>query len=501
MLPASLRTQRQWFLIGISAILMSLSFHPIHLHFLAWFGLVPLIMALENTQPRQAFVRGVAFGFLFSMFTLFWIVFLQIETNIKLLIIGGLILLYSYIGLYFGVAALAARRNRIWAMPFAIVALEYVRGIGEIGFPWLSFGYTQARYPVFIQQAAVYGVYGVSFWIVLLNVAVYHALRTRKVKSILIAIVIFVLPILYGATRPATEGTRRVQVGIVQPNIDPNLKFSRELRYKTFERLIELSLRCVDASVDEYGKPLDIIVWPETATPVFLKSPGRYKDLVTRLSDRLQTQIFTGTAIYDSKDDEIFNGAVLIEPVHGIRQEYRKLHLVPFGEHIPFDRQIPWLRTIDFGEGDYTPGTEHTVFDAGKFRFSCLICFESIFPGPSRASVNRGAEMLVNITNDGWFGELSGAQQHNSMAIFRSVENGVVLLRSANTGISMVVDQRGRVLIEKPLFEEETIVQSVVMDPVETPYRTIGDLVPLLCLAVMALLMTVDFLRGRSADH
>ncbi|UCD19212.1 MAG: apolipoprotein N-acyltransferase [candidate division WOR-3 bacterium] len=483
-------------MLAISAALMSLAFHPLPLHFLAWFGLVPLLFALEDTRPVQSFASGIVFGFLFSMFTLFWIVFLQIEMNIKLLIVFGLLLLFLYAGLYFGVAALAVRKIGTWSFAFAIVGLEYIRGIGELGFPWLTFGYTQARYPIFIQQAAVYGVYGISFWLVMLNVAIYHTLRKKNLKHLVLTAIIFSLPVIYGITRPQTSGSRSAHVGIVQPNIDPNLKFSRELRHKTFDLLIDLSLRCADAARQQGTDQLDLIVWPETATPVFLKSPGRYQDLVAYLADQLATPVFSGTVIYESQAREIFNGAVLIEPGRGAEQEYRKMHLVPFGEHIPFDRHIPLLRSVDFGEGDYAPGDEYTIFRTAKFRFSCLICFESIFTGLSRQFVNRGAEVLINITNDGWFGRISGAQQHNNMAILRSVENGVVMLRSANTGISMIVDQHGRVLSERPLFVKDVIVRDVPIDPIDTPYRTIGDVVPLICIAVM----TVLFVRSFTID-
>jgi len=476
-------------LLATAALLTSLSFHPFRLHFLAWFGMVPLLYAVEKTKPNQAFCSGVFFGFLFSMFTLFWIVFLQIEANIKLLIIGGLMLLFLYIGVYFGVAVLTARRINLWSLPFVIVALEYVRSIGELGFPWLTLGYSQARYPLFIQQAAIYGVFGISFWLVLLNVAIFKALKKKRLQDLLVAFIIFIVPVIYGVVRPHANQKHIARIGIVQPNIDPNLKFSRELRYETFNRLIDLSVQCAHNAIETIGDSLDLIIWPETATPVFLKSPGKYQDLVRYLVDHLGTPILTGTAIYEPAARDIFNGAVLIEPQHGIEQDYRKIHLVPFGEHIPFDSYMPILRSVDFGEGDYTPGTHMTVFEIPEFKFSCLICFESIFPGLSRHAVNEGADVLVNITNDGWFGKISGAQQHNNMAILRSVENGVVLLRSANTGISMIVDQYGRVVTEKPLFVQEKIVRAVGIDPVPTPYRKTGDALPILCLILITILL------------
>ena len=480
---------RDYLLLALAALLMSLSFHPIKLHFVAWFGLIPMLYAIEKVRPGQSFRAGLVFGFLFSLFTLFWIVLLQIEINIKLLMTFGLLVLFLYVGLYYGVALLITNKTSIWMLPFAVTGLEFIRGIGELGFPWLTLGYSQARYPLFIQQASVYGVYGISFWLVLLNVLIYRAIKKTNARNILLAGLVFVLPILYGVVRQEPHYQRRIAVGIVQPNIDPNLKFSSELRYETFRRLMELTAQCANTSWQEYDDSLDIIVWPETATPVFLKSPGTYQDLVTHLVNRLRVPILTGTAIYERKNREIYNGAVFIEPNRGINQEYRKIHLVPFGEHIPFDRHVALLRKVDFGEGDYSPGTTHTVFETPKFKFACLICFESIFPGLCRKFVRDGAEILVNITNDGWFGKISGAQQHNNMAILRSVENGVVLLRSANTGISMIVDQFGRVRIERPLFVEDIIVFSLGIDPVGTVYQELGDILPMISLVLVTVIM------------
>ena len=487
---------RTLLLIALAAVLVSLSFHPLPLHFLAWFGMVPLLYAIEDMRPGQSFKAGIVFGFLFALFVLFWIVFLQIETNIKMLIIFGLVVLFAYIGLYFGVALAIAKKTSIWVLPLAITALEFIRGIGELGFPWLSLGYSQARYPLFIQQASIYGVYGISFWLVLLNVTIYKALRRRTYAYILIAALVFVAPVVYGLFRMGPIPNKEVVVGIVQPNIDPNLKFSRELRFKTFERLMSLSADCATEAIEEYDEAPSLIVWPETATPVFLKSPGKYQDLVKHLVDGLRVPLFTGTAIYDPEEHEVFNGAVLIEPEKDIGQEYRKIHLVPFGEHIPFDRQIAFLRKVDFGEGDYTPGTTYTVFKTPGFKFACLICFESIFPELSRRFVNDGAQVLVNITNDGWFGKISGPQQHNDMAILRSVENGVVLLRSANTGISTIVDQYGRVLSERSLFVEATIVSIVNISPIHTLYRYIGDTVPIASLFLTTVLLALAFVRA-----
>lgn len=467
---------KKFLLIFISAALLSISFHPVGLYFLAWFGLVPVFFVIYNASPVKSFLTGLIFGFLFSLFSLFWIVFLQIETSIKLLMVFGMILMFLYIGLYIASGFLFSKLLGLWILPFIWAGLEYLKGLGELGFPWLSLGYSQARYPLIIQQASIYGVYGVSFWLVLLNVAIFYLLRNKRLKDLVITILIFLLPVLFGYIRlkniPGIH--REINVGIVQPNIDPNLKFTSQMRDETFRRLIKLSELCVEKS---FNKKLHLIVWPETATPIFIKTPGAFQDSVIGLVNRINIPILTGTPIYDRKKHEIYNGAVLIEPEKGITQEYKKLHLVPFGEHIPFDKYIPLFRKIDFGEGDYSPGNEYTVFSTKDINFSCLICFESIFPELARKFVKKGANLLTNITNDGWFGRISGPHQHNDMAILRTVETGVPLVRSANTGISMVVNQYGIILKETNLFEEEIIVCSLPWYNIKTIYLKTGDLI------------------------
>jgi len=479
------KTKIRLILILISALLISLSFHPLGLHFLAWFGLIPLLYAVENTRASTHFKSGVLFGFLFSLFSLFWIIFLQIPINIKILMIAGMIILFLYIGLYFGVSLLIANQIGIWFLPFAIAGLEYIKGLGELGFPWLSLGYTQARYPIIIQQASIYGIFGITFWLILLNVALHKFIKVRTIKYLMIAVFIVVLPLIYGMLRIREPTEKFISVGIIQPNIDPNLKFDRKMKQETFNRLISLSTACAERGLEKTGYPLELIIWPETATPIFLTSPGRYQDRVLELSKRLHVPIFSGTPLFDRTNYNIYNGAVLIEPGKGIEQKYKKIHLVPFGEHIPFDRYIPLFRKIDFGEGDYSPGKEYTVFNLTNFTFSCLICFESIFPDLSREFVNRGANLLVNITNDGWFGKISGPQQHNDMAILRTVENGVPLARCANNGISMVVDQYGRILKETQLFEAGFVFCRIAVDDERTVYYRYGYIYPLLSLILI----------------
>lgn len=483
--------RKRLLLIFISAALMSLSFHPLGLHFLAWIGLVPLLFAVAEVRPFVAFKSGTIFGFLFSSFSLFWFVFLQIETNIKILMLFGLVLLFLYLGVYYGVSFLFMNKIGIWSLPLILGGLEFVRGAGELGFPWLAFGYSQARYPLFIQQASLYGVYGLSSWIILINIIIYKLIKSKNPKYAVAFIIAFALPLIFGAIRMNRAADEPILIGIVQPNIDPNLKFTKAMREITFDRLIYLSEQCHEAALDRFNRSPDLVIWPETATPIFLTFPGVYQKRVYALAQSINSPIFTGTPIYNPKNREIYNGAVLIEPGKGIIQKHRKMHLVPFGEHIPFDQHIALLKKIDVSGGDYTPGNRFTVFKTGRLEFSCLICFESIFPELSRTFVNDGARLLINITNDGWFGKISGPQQHNDMAILRTVENGVPLVRCANTGISMVVDKYGRVLKETSLFTRSFILHEVSIVQDKTVFRYIGSIVPILFLLIATFLLVL----------
>jgi len=436
-----------------------------------------------------------------ALFSLFWLIFLQIELNIKMLLIFGLVLLFLYHGVYYGVALLFSKKVGLWIFPLILCGLEFIRGSGEIGFPWLTLGYSQARYPIIIQQASLYGVYGLSLWLAMVNVLLYRALRARRLVPWCTALVLFALPLGYGILAMNSNQGVAINIGIIQPNIDPNLKFTRAMREETFDRLIRLSEKCALNFEERNNTKLDVIVWPETATPVFLTFPGDHQQRVFDLVDRLVIPVFTGTPVYEQKTKDIYNGAVLITPDQGIVQEYRKIHLVPFGEHIPYDQYIPAFRKIDVGGGDYRPGNTYTVFEIPRAKFSCMICFESIFPELGFRFTNKGAQILVNITNDGWFGKISGPHQHNDMFILRAVENRVPLARSSNTGISMLVDRYGRILYETPLFEETIIAGTVHLAPQRTLFQIIGNTLPILALMIVAFSLILGLIRQQKKER
>jgi apolipoprotein N-acyltransferase len=353
----------------------------------------------------------------------------------------------------------------------------------------------------FIQPAAIGGVYLVSAWLVLVNLLVYRVfvssnsarwshfsdirslrLRSRLTWAIGLA-VSFALPLLFGLLyiRPLQPWFR---VAIVQPDVSPFDKGDWRARERIKADLVRLT-------ASSAGTRPDLVLFPETATLVDVVHSKPTRALLQGLADSLHAGLFTGTPLYDVGRKSWHNGAVLLRPGQdSIWPRYYKMRLVPFSEKIPFVDEVPLIRrligTADMG--DWDRGHEYTVFDAGFGRLSGLICFEAIFPDYAREFTRRGSDLFAVITNDGWFGRLPGAHQHAEMAVMRTVENGVPMVRSANNGISFIVDPYGRVLSHTRLFTQTVLTGQVPGPVAPTPYRRWGNWFIAACLAgVLAL--------------
>jgi apolipoprotein N-acyltransferase len=282
----------------------------------------------------------------------------------------------------------------------------------------------------------------------------------------------------FAATIP--DDTSRV--AIVQPNVDLALKWKPEFTDSTFRLIERLSRQAAVLKAD-------LIVFPETAAPVYLRHNLPYRQRIERLAEAVGVGIFIGflDGRYDGpgRSLNVYNSSGLFYP-DGAFARYDKMHLLPFGEAIPFAWKFRKLSAIDFGQANFHPGPEVNPIRSDAGRLGPLICFEAIFPGLSRRFVEHGVDVLVNITNDGWFGDTPGPYQHNDMAIFRAVENRRFLVRSANTGVSMVVDPVGRVTNALGLFEEGLLLVGVYPVTTKTFYTNHGDLPVLVGSVLMA---------------
>jgi apolipoprotein N-acyltransferase len=415
-----------------------------------------------------------------------------------------------YWGLFSAAASFVGNRTRIpWfvVLPVLWVAFEQLRSLGVMGFTWGALGYAAVNVPRAIQFASVTGVFGVSLWLALSNVLVLEVVSGRRRRALAAALAaVLLLPVMHGTLvlRGADSGQggegagRSMRVAVIQPNISAETKWDARYKSESFETLGRLSLQAADR------KP-DLIVWPETAAPSYLLYEPDDLALVAAVARQADIPILTGCPNLVPGDAEEGTGrplnSVLLMDTDGIpRAAYSKMKLVPFGEAIPFETVIPFLREVDFGEADFWPGSELVVFDHPDGAFSALICYESIFPRLARRFVAGGAELLVNVTNDVWYGRSSMPFQHASMAVMRAVENRRSVARSANSGVSMLIDPYGRVMGRTAIFEEGFLVDRLPVVSDRTFYTTYGDVFPWGAMLAGGLMLVLG-LSGGGRKH
>jgi apolipoprotein N-acyltransferase len=363
-------------------------------------------------------------------------------------------------------------------------------------------GYSAVTAPSAIQFASFTGMFGVSFWIVLANAALLSVFTSkgRRAGRALAFAVIVVAPFVHGSlVMGENEGSETVRVAVIQPNIPGEIKWDARYKSESFDALTELSR---EAAAQEP----DLIVWPETAAPSYLRNERDDLALVAAVARDANAPVLTGCPDIARESDAAgeyrpLNSVLLVGADGTVGPSYNKIRLVPFGEVIPFETVVPLLRRVDFGEADFLPGSERTVFELPGVRVSSLICFESAFPRLAREFVAEGAELLVNVTNDVWYGRTSMPFQHASMAIMRSVENRRSLARSANSGVSMLVDPFGRVVGETNIFERTYLVGELPIARGMTFYARYGDLFPWATVVAGALMLVASAWSGRRSGR
>jgi apolipoprotein N-acyltransferase len=281
-----------------------------------------------------------------------------------------------------------------------------------------------------------------------------------------------------------------VRVTVVQGNIGQDKKWSPAFQRASIEKYIKLSLLAKEQ------KP-DLIVWPETATPFyFLYNTGLSKMVKGGIHDTGVDFLFGSPSFRRWKNKiEYYNSAYLVGPEGNIFGKYDKVHLVPFGEYVPLKKFLPFLGKIVEHVGDFRSGEKGHTIQWGEYRLGIQICYEIIFPNLSRAMTKNNAALLINITNDAWFGRSSAPYQHFSMAIFRAVENRRSIIRSANTGISGFIDPLGRVVASTQLFTDAIMTRSVPILDEKTFYSRFGDLFAMACLALTLIAALYQLVR------
>ena len=490
----------------LSGVFLALAFPTFNLSWLAFVGLVPLLWATRRAAPWRAAWLGLLAGTAFFTINLFWLTHaMAVYGHVpRVLAFGLLLLLALYLGAYVGAfAALwawVAPRNvvgQILLPPTLWTALEFVRTYALTGFPWGFLAYTQAGNLPLIQMAAWTGMYGVS-WILVLSNAVLTASLDRSVPLFRRALALIALSVVIsglwflGADRLGVpNGGQPFRVAALQGNVPQDMKWLPEVREEILQRYERLTRKAS-------GEGPTLIVWPETAIPFLLGVDARVRSRVDALARESGTHLLVGSPDAEmASPPRYFNSAFHVAPDRGIVGKYDKIHLVPFGEYIPLRPILGFVDKLTQGAiGDFQAGQEYTVFDLGEARFGVTISYEVYFPGQVRRYVQAGADFLVNITNDAWYGRTAAPYQHLAMVGFRAVENNAYLVRAANTGISAVVHPTGRVLAASDLFEEGVLTQMIQTRSGDTFYTRFGDVFA--WLSLLAAVATVG-MRGWAA--
>lgn len=529
---------RSLVLAGASGLFLPLSFPKSELGLLAWIALVPLHWALDGKTKTQAFWIGWLSGTIAFTGMMSWVITaMNTYGKVPLAICYGLMLLLTaYLGLYVGLYSAGAvwfrtliPRYGLFAFPCLWVTLELIRTYALSGMPWGLLGYSQYRHIEIIQIADHMGVYGVSFLIVLVNVAIAEFLswlmpllrgfRPTRLPWALVAMAALVTTLSwqYGLSTlsetPFSDIPRTsINVGIVQPNIDQAVKWDTAYREETLARF--------DRLTDKLGRATDLVIWPEAATPFVFEREPVYQLQLIALANRAQAPILFGSPalrFYPDRKPYLLNSAYLLSPDGHTLGRYDKQHLVPFGEYIPLKSSLLFfLDKLVEGIGDFEAGTGPTVLTLTPkprsaatgtvgtaprpMNFGVAICYEVIFPNLVRQFAENGAEFLVTVTNDAWFGASSAASQHFSMVAFRAVENHLAFARSANTGISGFIDPFGRIVEATPIFTEQAVNATIQAWRPRTFYSRHGDVFAYGCAIICALLFLFGLFRTKESE-
>ncbi len=512
-----------------SGFLLGCSFPPSPFYSLAYVAFIPFFVLLERIRSNVDLARySFVFLFIFHCSTVYWA---GGFTHMKdpWMMTAGLALLVIHPFLYFPSIFLSSFvRKSLGRIPglvsFALfwISYEYIHSVGEFTFPWMTVGNSQAYDTARIQIAEYTSTYGLSFLIFTFNILAYFILihvssdykklRSRNVIiSVTALIILYVAPLIYGRViiaRNTENRGRVVRVAVLQPNIDPWEKWGEGFQSKWTSYVRQLDTCLAETRVLAAGSP-DLIVWPETAIPFQILLP-RYAmqfEKVLRTVDSVGIPVFTGLAHAEFVDSahssvtaqryesskiyvEHYNSATLIEPGRRVGEVYKKMVLVPFAERIPYAATVKFLiepLKWSVGISSWGMGKDTIVYDlrlreGASVRFSGMICYESVYPDFVRQFVKRGAEFLVVITNDSWWGKTSGAYQHAAFAALRAVENRRWVVQCANGGISEFVDPVGRVHSSSELFTEAGWVGAVQARDEMTFYSIHGDLFAQSCL-------------------
>ena len=521
-----------WILILFSAGLQTVIFPLPGLYILSWVALAPLLVALLRARkaatlqldasvkllpptPGQAFLLAYISGILWYAGTCYWIAdtmhrYGGLSRPVALVM---LILFCLYLALYHGVFGFllslvaggeAISRRALLAAPFLWVVVELAR-TRITGFPWNLLGIAQVDNIPLARVAAVTGVYGLSFEIMLVNTAIAAAfLVYRDKRKVLLAAALGAAVVLQAGRwiTPPRLPTGRTAL-LVQENI-PILQaadWTKDYFEGTLRDLTWISLNPPGSSETQHVDP---IIWPESPAPFYSGDPD-FRQAVSNLAREAHAWVITGSigvrnaSQYPERETHVYNSAALISPSGHWVSRYDKVHLVPFGEYVPFKNVLPFMDMLTKEVGDFQRGWSRAPLKADGSEIGVFICYESIFPDEVRQFVANGAQVLVNISNDGWYGDSGAYAQHLSQTRMRGIENGRWLLSDTNTGVTASIDPYGRIVARAERKVRTVLEAPYALTSVTTFYTRHGDWFAYLCAIIFVGALLTRFTLQRKA--
>ncbi|MES2766304.1 MAG: apolipoprotein N-acyltransferase [Bacteroidota bacterium] len=534
----------------ISGILLGISYPPFPLGILAFIGFIPLLKALENPRTIGQTLRILYLAFfIYHGIANWWVGSWQPEADPYLvasgvaLAIGHPVFFMIPIAAYLFLKGKFGRERALWSLPFLWTALEWLHSLGEFSYPWVSLGYTQMYHSHWVQFADIAGVWGVTFVIVMVNsllAQLYFAFKENdqipfkdflktsySFKRIGLIALLIISPFIYSQIKLGEydhqnllkSSLKKASVGIIQPNINPWQKWKTAPEDQIF-----LHQRMQDSLKNTFGN-LDLAVWSETSIPFYILAPTEgqigYSSLKTWI-DSSQTALLSGFPDLFFYEDSLrapasskvmkdgsgvhydtFNAAFLLNPA-GEPQTYRKMKLTPFAERVPYADEFAFaLSWFEWGVGisGYGKGPKQETLllktKTGDAKIGSVICIESIYPDFVRNFVAQGAEMLTIITNDAWFDNTPGPEQHFQIGAMRAIENRRYIARCGNTGVSGFITPTGQALKLAPPYQTIGIAETIPLLKERSLYNRFGDWLPQICtgISVLALLAGVFLKR------
>jgi len=505
----------------LGALFICLSFPPFNLSFLAWFSLLPLFFLFERESGFwPAWIRSYLFLLIAHTTTLYWICFSTVAGGVLAILVNPVFMMIP-VTLFLLLRQFLTGWHQLALLGGLWIFGEYFLSLWELAFPWMLLSNTQFLFSPVLQWASIGGAWLVSGWVFLFNLLVYPIIKsvlsgkqvTHQDVQFPVFAVCGIILAGYLIGEADIPQTGRIQAAVVQPNVDPWIKWDQDL--ENYEQLMALSRKVI-----EQDSTVRLIVWPETAVGFYLLDPrGEFirKEMEDYTASH-HTAILTGFPHISYYEDSLtappsarwsrmsqkyyhhYNAATLIdgyEPAHA----YSKISLVPFAERVPWVDSVPFMKDLRFnlsGLGGWGKGRDTTNFKLAGTEgavFPSAICYESAFPELIGRFTSKGATFLTVITNDGWWGNTSGYHQHFEFSRLRAIENRRWVVRSANNGISGFIDEKGNVISSTGYWTEQTLTATVGLISEQSVYQKTGNWFPWLALFLSAGLLATGLFR------